>query len=134
MGSVAAVYTTKFHFNGPCMPQIALKSGLTGDYLVQADFEEIHYTVYQYIETYPRTLSVVEGHNNVSVPIATSVYNVPVERPDDAGEMKSVNFEYRLPTSEKPLFPTYGAVYRIQFDFLLADGNKTVAVIEGKAI
>ena len=134
MGSVASVYTTKFHFNGPCMPQIALKSGLTGNYLTQSDIQEIRYTVYQYIETYPRTLVAVDGHSNVSVPIAESVYNVPVERPDDSGEMKNVNFEYRLPTSEKPLFPTYGAIYRIQFDFILTDGNKTVAVIEGKAI
>ena len=101
--------------------------GADGHLLLRANLASARYTLYQLEDHDPDAAAPVSGHSNVSVPVASLVYDSLQKDAlwdvDDVG----YNFKHVLDVSSHPAFPTAGRNYRVVFT-LAPTGGQVILV------
>lgn len=93
-----------------------------------ADIASMTYSVTQITDPVAGTGTVVTGHDNVSMTVATHISALVPNGSDAAwNDSRGYNFKHRL---AKSAFPTGGVKYRYECKIVLTDGGEIPVVFE----
>lgn len=100
----------------------------------QAGLAAIEYSIYELDPCRPDSLSVVAGHNGVSLDVADVVFNAL--QPGGLWMVDGVgyNFRHEIDVSASAAFPKAGAQYQVRYELTPTTGQKTIVRFQLRVI
>lgn len=122
---IAADFKSKVFRNGSAV-LMARVVNASGQYLNQASVSSIEYSIYELTTNDPSGLSVVTGHDAVSLTVSDVVFDSL--QTDDTWTVDSdgYNFRHEIDVSTNEAFPNAGKVYQVRYELTPVTGQKTI--------
>jgi hypothetical protein len=106
----------------------------SGQNVQQSGVASIQYSVYELDPCRPDNLSLVAGHDGVSLTVDDVIYNTlqtgGLWTVDEVG----YNFRHEIDVSDSEAFPKAGAQYQVRYELTPASGQKTIVRFQLRVI
>jgi hypothetical protein len=105
-----------------------------GDEVQQAGVTAIKYSIYELDQCRPDNLTVVTGHDGVSISVSNVVYDTlqtgGLWTLDEVG----YNFRHEINVSSAEAFPKAGAQYQVRYELTPTAGQRTIVRFQLRVI
>ena len=97
-----------------------------GQNVQQAGVSAIKYSVYELDPCRPDNLTVVTGHDNVTLTISSVIYDTLQTGGLWTVDSTGFNFSHEINVSSDEAFPKAGAQYQVRYELTPTTGQKTI--------
>jgi len=105
-----------------------------GDDVQQADVTAVKYSVFEIDPCRPDNLTVVAGHDNVSLSVSQVIYDTLQTGGLWTVDSTGYNFRHEINVSSAEAFPKAGAQYQVRYELTPAAGQRTVVRFQLRVI
>jgi len=105
-----------------------------GDDIQQSDVSAVKYSVYELDPCQPDVLTVVAGHDAVSLTVSSVIYDTLQTGGLWTVDEEGYNFRHEINVSSAEAFPKAGAQYQVRYELTPTDGQKTIVRFQLRVI
>lgn len=105
-----------------------------GNDVQQADVTAVKYSVFEIDPCLPDNLTVVAGHDNVSLSVGDVIYDSLQTGGLWTVDATGYNFRHEINVSSAEAFPKAGAQYQVRYELTPAAGQRTVVRFQLRVI
>ncbi len=97
-----------------------------GQAIQQTGVSTIQYSVYELDPCQPDSLTVVAGHDGVTLTVGDVIFDALQTGGLWTVDSVGYNFRYEVDVSQNEAFPAAGAQYQVRFELMPTSGQKTI--------
>jgi hypothetical protein len=105
-----------------------------GEYVQQSGISSIEYSIYELDPCRPDNLSVVAGHDGVSLTVDEVIFNSLQSGGLWTVDEDGYNFRHEIDVSQTEAFPKAGVQYQVRYEMLPTAGQKTIVRFQLRVI
>ena len=105
-----------------------------GENVQQAGISSIEYSIYELDLCRPDNLSIVAGHDGVSLSVDDVIFDVLQTGGLWTVDEEGFNFRHEIDVSESEAFPQAGVQYQVRYELLPTAGQKTIVRFQLRVI
>ena len=105
-----------------------------GQHVQQSGIESIEYSILELDPCQPDNLSVVSGHDGVSLDVADVIYDTLQTGGLWTVDQMGYNFRHEIDVSTTEAFPKAGAQYQVRYELVPTTGQKTIVRFQLRVI
>jgi len=105
-----------------------------GEYVQQSGISSIEYSIYELDPCRPDNLSVVAGHDGVSLTVDDVIFNSLQSGGLWTVDEDGYNFRHEIDVSQTEAFPKAGVQYQVRYEMLPTAGQKTIVRFQLRVI
>jgi hypothetical protein len=105
-----------------------------GDNIQQTDVSAVKYSVYELDSCRPDNLTVVDGHEDVTLTVADVVYDSLQTGGLWTVDSTGYNFRHEINVTSAEAFPKAGAQYQVRYQLTPTDGQRTIVRFQLRVI
>jgi hypothetical protein len=105
-----------------------------GENVQQSGISSIEYSIYELDPCRPDNLSVVAGHDGVSLTVDDVIFNSLQSGGLWTVDEDGYNFRHEIDVSQTEAFPKAGVQYQVRYEMLPTAGQKTIVRFQLRVI
>jgi hypothetical protein len=105
-----------------------------GDNIDQAGVSAIQYSIFELDPCRPDNLTVVTGHDGVSLSVSNVIYDALQTDGLWTVDEEGYNFRHEINVTSAEAFPKAGAQYQVRYELTPTDGQRTIVRFQLRVI